>query len=392
MKSTLKKSIIFILIVALLNIFTVFADIDVSNDIRAAISGDFETGEIFYEYNTDEVVEIASITKLMTYLVAREAVEKGEVSFDDIVTISENAASTKGSSFGLSLGEDIKLGLLMDVILIVSGNDAAVAIAEHVSGSEEAFVERMNKKAVEIGITTARFINPNGMPIDLEETDQNYMSTVDLFKLARYVLEEYPEITNTTDKEKLAIPERNYDKEATNPLLEEMNAVDGLKTGYTDRAGLCLISTAEVIDEEDSNKNRRVISIVMGAKSHMDRIQKSLDLIEYGMYDYGKEKLLSKDDLVDTISVPNAVEMILEVQPETNYYHLVKKDTEIKEIFNYENYENKAPINKGEVVGEVEIYVEDEYLDTVNLVASRDVEKAGFFERAFRYLRGIFYK
>jgi len=230
------------------------------------------------------------------------------------------------------------------------------------------------------------------MPIDLEETDQNYMSTVDLFKLARYVLEEYPEITNTTDKEKLAIPERNYDKEATNPLLEEMNAVDGLKTGYTDRAGLCLISTAEVIDEEDSNKNRRVISIVMGAKSHMDRIQKSLDLIEYGMYDYGKEKLLSKDDLVDTISVPNAVEMILEVQPETNYYHLVKKDTEIKEIFNYENYENKAPINKGEVVGEVEIYVEDEYLDTVNLVASRDIEKAGFFERAFRYLRGIFYK
>jgi len=392
MKSTLKKSIIFILIVALLNIFTVFADIDVSNDIRAAISGDFETGEIFYEYNTDEVVEIASITKLMTYLVAREAVEKGEVSFDDIVTISEHAASTKGSSFGLSSGEDIKLGLLMDVILIVSGHGAAVAIAEHVSGSEEAFVERMNKKAEEIGITTARFINPNGMPIDLEETDQNYMSTVDLFKLARYVLEEYPEITNTTDKEKLAIPERNYDKEATNPLLEEMNAVDGLKTGYTDRAGLCLISTAEVIDEEDSNKNRRVISIVMGAKSHMDRIQKSLDLIEYGMYDYGKEKLLSKDDLVDTISVPNAVEMILEVQPETNYYHLVKKDTEIKEIFNYENYENKAPINKGEVVGEVEIYVEDEYLDTVNLVASRDIEKAGFFERAFRYLRGIFYK
>src|SRR6056297_819940 len=392
MKSTLKKSIIFILIVALLNIFTVFADIDVSNDIRAAIRGDFETGEIFYEYNTDEVVEIASITKLMTYLVAREAVEKGEVSFDDIVTISEHAASTKGSSFGLSSGEDIRLGLLMDVILIVSGNDAAVAIAEHVSGSEEAFVERMNKKAEEIGITTARFINPNGMPIDLEETDQNYMSTVDLFKLARYVLEEYPEITNTTDKEKLAIPERNYDKEATNPLLEEMNAVDGLKTGYTDRAGLCLISTAEVIDEEDSNKNRRVISIVMGAKSHMDRIQKSLDLIEYGMYDYGKEKLLSKDDLVDTISVPNAVEMILEVQPETNYYHLVKKDTEIKEIFNYENYENKAHINKGEVVGEVEIYVEDEYLDTVNLVASRDIEKAGFFERAFRYLRGIFYK
>lgn len=391
MKSRLKKSIIFILIAALLNIFTVFADIDVSSDIRAAISGDFETGEIFYEYNTSEVVEIASITKLMTYLVAREAVENKEVSFDDLVTISEHAATTEGSSFGISPGEEIKLGLLMDVILIVSGNDAAVAIAEHVSGSEEAFVQRMHEKANEIGITTAKFINPNGMPIDLEETDQNYMSTSDLFKLAKYVLEKYPEVTKVTDKEKLIIPERNYEKEATNPLLTELDAVDGLKTGYTDKAGLCLISTAKIVDENDSNKNRRVISIVMGAKSHMDRIQKSLDLLEDGMYNYAKEKLLSKDDLVDTIAVPDAVEMTLDVQPETDYYHLVKKNSEIKENLKYENFENKAPINKGDLVGELEIYIEDKHIDTINLVASRDVEKAGFLTRAFRYLRDIFY-
>jgi D-alanyl-D-alanine carboxypeptidase (penicillin-binding protein 5/6) len=391
MRSKLKKLIIFILILALSNIFTVFADIDVSNDIRAAVCGDFETGEILYSYNSEEVVEIASITKLMTYLVAKEALKNNEVSLDDVVTVSQNTASTKGSSFGLSEGEEIKLSLLLDVILIVSGNDAAVAVAEHVSGSEEAFVERMNKKAEEIGITTARFINPNGMPIDLEETDQNFMSTADLFKLARYVLEKYPEITDTTDIEKLVIPERNYEKEATNPLLPEMDSVDGLKTGYTDKAGLCLISTAPVVVEEDNNKNRRVISIVMGARSHMDRIQKSIDLLEYGMYEYGKEKIIPKDELIDTIVIPNAVEMTLEIQPEKDYYHLVKKNSEIKEELNYQKYDNTAPINKGDVVGELDVYIEGEYIDTVNLIASRDVEKANFFTRAFRYLRSIFY-
>jgi len=391
MRSRLKKFIIFILILALSNIFTIFADIDVNSDIRAAVSGDFETGEILYSYNIEEVVEIASITKLMTYLVAKEALENNEISSDDLVIVSQNAASTKGSSFGLTAGEEIKFRLLLDVILIVSGNDAAVAVAEHVSGSEEEFVERMNKKAEEIGITTARFINPNGMPIDLEETDQNYMSTGDLFKLARYIIEKYPEITDTTDIEKLVIPERNYEKEATNPLLTEIDAVDGLKTGYTDKAGLCLISTAPVVVEEDNNKNRRVISIIMGARSHMDRIQKSIDLLEYGMYEYGKEKIVSKDEMIDTIVIPNAVEMTLEVQPEKDYYRLVKKDSEIKEELNYQNYDNTAPVNKGDLVGELDVYIEGEYVDTIKIVASRDVEKAGFFTRAFRYLRGIFY-
>ncbi|MBG0764106.1 MAG: D-alanyl-D-alanine carboxypeptidase [Tissierellales bacterium] len=392
MLNRLKKSISFVLIIMLLSTSAVFADIDVSSDISAAISGDVETGEIFYQYNTDEVVPIASTTKIMTYLVAKEAIENGEVSKEDMVIVSQHAADTKGSSFGLVAGEEISFGTLIDIILIVSGNDAAVAIAEHVSGSEEAFVERMHETAERIGLTTAKFINPNGMPIDLEETDQNFMSTGDLFELARYIIKNYPEVIEITDRENLTLPERNYEKAATNPLLPENEIVDGFKTGYTDKAGLCLISTAPVVIQEDENMNRRVLAVVMGAKSHSDRENKSMDLLEYGMYEFSKEKLISKDEAIDKIIIPNGKEMTLNVGTENDYYHIVKKGSEFKTVINYDKYENLAPIKTGDIVGEAEIYIDEDLVDTLEIVSSRDVEKAGFFTRAFRYLRSLLYK
>ena len=391
MLNRLKKSISFVLIVMLLSTTAVFADIDVSSDITAAISGDLETGQIFYQDNIDQVVPIASTTKIMTYLVAKEAIENGEVSKDDIVKVSQYAASTKGSSFGLKAGEEITLGTLIDVILIVSGNDAAVAIAEHVGGSEQAFVDRMHETAQKIGLTTAKFINPNGMPIDLEETDQNYMSTRDLFELSRYIINNYPDVVQITDRENLVLTDRNYEKASTNPLLPEMEIVDGFKTGYTDKAGLCLISTAPVVIQEDQNMNRRVISVVMGAKSHTDRTNKSKKLLEYGMYQFSKEKIVSKES-IDKIVVPNGEEMLLEVNPEKDYYHIVKKGSNVKTIMNYDKYENLAPLSQGETVGNMEIYIDEELVDTINMEASRNVEKAGFLTRTFRYLRSLLYK
>jgi D-alanyl-D-alanine carboxypeptidase (penicillin-binding protein 5/6) len=392
MLNRLKKSISFVLIIILLSTTAVFADIDVSSDISAAISGDVETGEIFYQHNIDQVVPIASTTKIMTYLVAKEAIENGEVSENDKVIVSQYAADTKGSSFGLVAGEEISFGTLIDIILIVSGNDAAVAIAEHVAGSEEAFVQRMHETAERIGLTTAKFINPNGMPIDLEETDQNFMSTRDLFELARYIIINYPETIEITDRENLVLPERNYEKAATNPLLPENEIVDGFKTGYTDKAGLCLISTVPVVIQEDENMNRRVLSVVMGAKSHSDRENKSMDLLEYGMYEFSKENLISKDEAIDTIIIPNGKEMTLDVGTENDYYHIVKKGSEFKTVINYDKYENLAPISTGDIVGEAEIYIDEELVDTLEIVSSRDVEKAGFFTRAFRYLRSLLYK
>lgn len=372
----------------LINITAAFAEIDVSQDIRSAIVGDMETGEIFYEYNSTETVELASITKLMTYLLAREAIDAGEVSFDDDVYISKNAANSGGSSLYLLSGESLKLELLMNSMLIVSGNDAAVAIAEHVSGNVNTFVGQMHDKAREIGITTARFINPNGMPIDYEETDQNFMSAEDVFKLARYILQKYPDITQVTSQTKVIIPERNFVKNASNKLLEELEGVDGLKTGYTDKAGMCLVSTMPYVDKEDSNKDRRIIAVLMGAHSESDRVNKSKTMLEYGLYNFFIEKIINKDDIVEEILVPNALDMNLQVVASEDFYKLVENGTTMR-TENIYNEELEAPISKGDVVGRMEVFLNDEMIKEIPLKATRDMEKAGFFTRAFRYLSNV---
>ncbi len=386
----INKIISMILIIMLLTINMAFADIDVSKDVKGALLGDLDSGEILYEYNIKEKVELASVTKLMTYLVMREAIENGDVSVDDNVFISKNAAETEGSSFGLVEGETFKLSDLIEPLLVVSGNDVAVAIAEHVGGTEDKFIEMMYKKAEEIGITSARFICPNGLPIDDEETDQNYMSTEDIFKLARYILQKYPEITEITSKKELVIPERKYEGKSTNyQLLTELPGVDGLKTGYTHKARCCLVSTIPVINKEDQNKNYRLIAIVMGAYTNDERTEKSKALLEYGMKDYIKEKIVDKTVKVETITIENAKDQQVDVYPAEDYYKLIKNGTKVRTEIEFDT-SIKAPLAKGDSVGKINLYIEDEKIDQVDIVVNQDVQKANIFVRFVRFIKGIF--
>lgn len=386
----INKIISMILIIMLLTINMAFADIDVSKDVKGALLGDLDSGEILYEYNIKEKVELASVTKLMTYLVMREAIENGDVSVDDNVFISKNAAETEGSSFGLVEGETFKLSDLIEPLLVVSGNDVAVAIAEHVGGTEDKFIEMMYKKAEEIGITSARFICPNGLPIDDEETDQNYMSTEDIFKLARYILQKYPEITEITSKKELVIPERKYEGKSTNyQLLTELPGVDGLKTGYTHKARCCLVSTIPVINKEDQNKNYRLIAIVMGAYTNDERTEKSKELLEYGMKDYIKEKIVDKTVKVETITIENAKDQQVDVYPAEDYYKLIKNGTKVRTEIEFDT-SIKAPLAKGDSVGKINLYIEDEKIDQVDIVVNQDVQKANIFVRFVRFIKGIF--
>ncbi|MBN2286472.1 MAG: D-alanyl-D-alanine carboxypeptidase [Tissierellales bacterium] len=387
-KIYVKRFILSLLVILLLTCNTAYADIDVSENIKAALVGDAESGEIFYEYQSNEAVELASVTKLMTYLVTREEVEKGTVSLSDDVIVSNKAANTVGSSFGLIEGERINLELLMNSILIVSGNDAAVAIAEHVAGSEEAFLRMMENKATEIGITTAKFINPSGMPIDDQETDQNYMSAADIFKLAAYLLNKYPDVVQVTNQLEVVIPERNFVREATNPLLGLMEGVDGLKTGYTDKAGLCLVSTIPYVDGSDSQKDRRVIAVLMGAQSHNDRINKSKELLEYGLYNYFIEKIIEKDQIVGELFISNAVDVNVKVKASEEFYQLVKNGTVLKtEIKYFENI--KAPLLEGDSVGTLSVYLNAEKIKDIPVQVISNVEKAGLFKRLLRYISNL---
>ncbi|MDP3385855.1 MAG: D-alanyl-D-alanine carboxypeptidase family protein [Eubacteriales bacterium] len=387
-KKNVRKVLILLVIAILLTSINGFAIMDVSSDIRAAVVGDAATGEVFYQFNGDETVEIASVTKIMTYLLAREAIAEGRASFDDVVKVTRNAATTEGSALGLTEGDEYVLETLMNAIMIASGNDAAVAIAEHIAGTEAAFIQAMHDKATQLGITTAHFINPSGMPLDDEETDQNFMSANDLFKLSAYLLNKYPDVTDITIQKEFTMPERNFKRFATNPLLNEMEGVDGLKTGYTDKAGLCLVSTIPYRDQEDSMKDRRVIAVLMGAQSHDDRIAKSKELLEYGYYNYFIEKVVNAEELVDEILISNALEVNVPVIAGEDYYKLLKNGTTLRTVIEYQQ-KIRAPLEKGAVVGKMNVYLNNEIIKEIPVQVSEDIKKAGFLTIVFRYLANL---
>lgn len=374
------------LIIIMLSNSIAYGEININEYIKGAILGDLETGEVLYEYNVNEQLAIASITKLMTYLLMMEAVEKNEISLDDDVVISGHAAATEGSRFGLLSGETVKLSMLAKGMLIVSGNDCATAIAEHVGKSEDNFVKMMNEKASELGLMSASFINPNGLPINDEETGQNHMSIADIYKLARYVLTKYSQILEITSQKELVVPERNFSKASTNPVLGVVPGVDGLKTGYTDKSGLCLVSTMPVTG---SGQDFRLIAIIMGVQSHEDRVSKTKELLEYGRDNFSSQKLTDVTIPIDSVYIPSSKNGKINVYPSVDFNKLVKNDEIVKTEITY-NESVSAPIAKGEKIGQIKIYINDKEVGQVDAVVNEDIGKANIFVRIFRFFKNFF--
>jgi len=364
----------------------VFGEININQGISAALLGDLETGEILYKYNIDEQLAIASVSKLMTYLVMMDAVTNGEVSLDDDVVISGHAAATEGSKFGLLSGETVKLSLLIKGMLVVSGNDCATAIAEHVGKTEDNFITMMNEKASELGLLSASFINPHGLPINDEETGQNHMSVSDLYKLSKHILTKYPELLEVTKLKELVIPERNFSKAATNPALGVVEGVDGLKTGYTDKAGICLISTMPVTGK---GQDFRLIGIIMGSQTHDDRLSKTKELLEYGKNNFTYNKLTDKTQAIDQVYISNSKDGKVDIYPAADYNKLIKNDDILSTKISY-NDTVKAPLKQGDKVGTISIFVNDEEIGQVDAIVNKTIEKANILIRIFRFLGNLF--
>ena len=381
-----RKVISMCLIIIMLTNVAAFGEINVNEYIKGALLGDLETGEVLYDFNTNEQLAIASITKLMTYLIMKDAIGAGEISLDDDVVISGHAAATEGSRFGIKTGETIKLDMLTKGMLIVSGNDCATAIAEYVGKSESNFVKMMNDKAAELGLMSASFVNPNGLPINDEETGQNHMSIADLYKLVRHILTKYPETLEITSQKELVIPERNFSRAATNPVLGIIEGVDGLKTGYTDKSGLCLISTVPVTG---SGQDFRLIAIIMGAQSHEDRINKTKELLEYGRNNFSYQKLTDATMPIDNVYISSSKAGKIEVYPISDFNKIVKNNEVVKTEITY-NDKVSAPISKGEKIGTITIYINDKEFGKVDAVVNEDIEKANIFVRIFRFFKNLF--
>ncbi len=377
-----KRVLVFLVILNLLLCSIAYSDGNIEDGTSAALLGEYESGKILYEYNIDDKIEMASVTKIMTYLVAMDEVSNGKVSLNDLVKVSKKAAATKGTSFKLKQGEEVDLQILLTSIMVVSANDSCVAISEHIAGTEEQFVNMMNSKAQELGLTQAVFLISHGRP--LKDGNQNRISTRDIFNLSRHVINKYPQILSISKLNRIVMPSRDFEKENTNPLLNQINEVDGLKTGYTDKAGYCLVSTIVVKESKENGKPFRLIGIVMGAKSEEERKDKSIKLLQYGVNNYKKIQIINKDIPVKTIEIDNAKNTTVDIFPEKDLYLLVKSTENIEQDIRLDN-NIKAPIKKGTKIGTI-IIKNDEEEQYIDLIVNREVYKVNFFNMIFRFL------
>lgn len=392
MKNIFKRQLFLVLMLVLFTNSIAFAGkIGIEDGVSAYLLGDFEDGRIVEEYNIDTPLAIASITKLMTYTIVMDEIRNGNISMDDIITIDKEVEEVNGSTFELKEGEKFSVETLLESTLIVSANDSCVALAKHTSGDVPSFVNKMNQKAEEIGLEHTRYLNPNGLP---EKNGQNTMTVRDIFKLSRYIIKEYPEILEITKKDKIdiedGIRDEEFVNENTNPLLKEMNGVDGLKTGFTGEAGYCLVSTVKVKGQA-KGEDFRLIGIVMGTKGEEGRKNMSKHLLEYGISNYKKKQILSKDTPVDIIHIPNANRLEVEVFPKEDIHLLEKKNDNILQKIVIDN-DIQLPLKKGDTIGKTILYSEnsEKVLKEVELILGKNVKEANFITKTFRNLKGFF--
>lgn len=373
-KNFRKIGIITLLSILLLNT-TVFATIGIEDQVSAYLLGDYETGEILEEYNVDKPVEVASITKLMSYLIIMDEIKNNSISMEDMVYIDKDTTRIKGSSLNLEEGESFLLEELLESVIVVSANDATYALSKHVGGTEEIFVEMMNKKAEQIGLKNSVFVNSTGLP---QGEKQNIMSPIDIFTLSRYIINKYPEVVKMSTIPYIEIASRNYRKENTNPLLNEIEGIDGLKTGFTNKAGYCLVSTIGVNGTDIECEDFRLVSIVMGTESEAKRKELGKKLVEYGLDNYSKKILLDEDSPVDTIHLVKSRNKDIEVYPMRSFSTIVNNEDSI-DIDTIIDEDLKFPLRQLDKIGKVLISKNDEVLEEIDLVVHVDVKKQGIF-------------
>ena len=324
------------------------------------------TNTVIAEFNSDNQIAPASMTKVMSGYVIADQIANGSISLDDKVLISEKAWKTGGSKMFIEAGKRVSVKDLLSGIIIQSGNDATIAMAEYVAGSEEGFVDFMNAYASEMGLTNSLFQNSTGF------SDPNHFTSAkDLAKLTQALINNFPDHYATyKEKEFTFSGIRQLNR---NKLLWRDDSVDGVKTGHTDSAGFCLISSAQ-------RNDMRLIAVVAGSESENERLTASQRLLEYGFRFYATQKLVSQEIKVTTAKVwggkTNEVAL-----GSTKDIYLTLPRSEFKNIkANYQFNNNlQAPIEIGQMIGSIEFTSNDRVVLSAPLVAIETVEAKGFF-------------
>ena len=336
---------------------------------RNAILMDYDTGEYLFEKNIAESVPPASMSKLMTVYVLMSKIKDGSIKLDDTFSVSENAwrkggAATGGSTMFLSIGDNVSVENLIKGIVIQSGNDACIVVAENLAGSEDDFVILMNKTAKKLGLKNSHFENATGLP-----HPDHRMSMEDLAILARHIINEFPELYHYFSQKEFVY--NNIKQGNRNPLLYTMKGADGLKTGHTEEAGFCLAASA-------TKGERRLIEVMSGMKSNRERSEEAERLMSWGFREFGNFKIINKGQELAEAKVWYGKEKSVKLTVSEDVLKTVHRSQQENVKVTAEFDEPvKAPIKKGQVVGNVKIEIENQSPLNVPLVAAQDVAETG---------------
>lgn len=352
--------------------------LDLSCESAILISQD--TGEVLYEHNAHEKLRPASVTKVMTILLIMEEIDSGRLSYSDKISCSEKASSMGGSQIWLDTREELTVDEMLKAICVVSANDCTVAMAEHIAGSEEMFVNRMNERAKELGMNDTTFKNCHGIDEDGHET-----SSYDIALMSRELLRNHPSITKYTTIGMDSLRDGKSELVNTNKLIRNYQGATGLKTGSTSLA-LFNLSASAIRDDLS------LIAVIMRAPSTKERFSCARKLLDYGFSTFKYKKFAEKD--VEVMNVPINKGVVSEVSvkyADTSGKIMNKKSEENVEQEIIINDNVSAPIEAGQVLGKVEFRVDGEAVASVDLVAENDVAKLNIFTMGKRILKKWFY-
>ena len=335
------------------------------------------TGKILYASNEHEALAPASVTKVMTLLLIMEAIDSGSTKWEDMVTASETAAAKGGSQVYLKVGETMSVEDMVKSIAVSSANDCACAMAEHIAGSEAAFVEKMNQRAAELGMTDTHFVNCTGLD-DAAEAQAHRTSAHDIAVMSRELLVNHPDIKRFTTIWMDSIRDGTFGLSNTNKLVRFYNGATGLKTGFTHGAGYCLSASAQ-------RDGMELIAVVMGAETSQARFDACKGMLDYGFANYGLYQPALEQGTAVPVRLGTAETVAAELGDQAGI--LVEKGklgtitTQVQLL-----EEVSAPVSKGQRLGELRITSGGEILATIPLTAAQDVERLSWLDLFVRIL------
>ena len=375
------KIILFIFIFSLVQ-QKIYSEIEI--DVRYVILQDHHSGKILYEKNADTKIYPASLTKIMTSIVAFDLLKKGETSLDEMITISEKAwrLSQSGySSMFIMLNDEVSVEDLLKGIIIVSGNDACVALAEGLSGSEEDFVVLMNEKAKEIGLENTNFNNSSGI-----NDVNNYSTARDVLKMSRYMIKNYPEYYSYFKETSFTWDRTGGDpitQGNRNPLLYKNMGADGIKTGFLTVEQYSLAASIKVGE-------RRITSVGSGFKTKNSRSRESAKILNWGLKKFDTIQVTKKDEIIANLNVWLGKKNKVNVSPSKDLYLTIpkRKKKTIKAVLEYDG-PIEAPIKKGEKLGQLNVYISGELEKQIDLLSTEDIKRSNIFSRLLKSLNHL---